>query len=156
VRNDLLQEVMTLRTEVAQLKAIVLGKEATIRELASAKKGSNLDERVTVILHDLKVPANLKGFKFLREAIQLVYHDSGFVGGFVKELYPAIAKKFFTTPSRVERAIRHAIECSYARNFMHSFYQNHYAEHKPTNSQFIVDITDQLMLEDQQVKKVQA
>ena len=75
----------------------------------------NLDGEITDILHEVGVPAHIKGYLYLREAITMVYHDLEILGSITKVLYPDVAKKFNTTSSRVERAIRHAIEIAWVR-----------------------------------------
>jgi two-component system, response regulator, stage 0 sporulation protein A len=148
MRNDLFQEVLSLRKEVAELKALVLKKEINNRELSISTKAESTDDRIAHFLQELQISSNLKGYSYLREAIKRVYEDMHLVRAFTTVLYPEIAQIYQTIPQRVERAIRHAIESSYSKNYYHSFYQQRYKNQKPTNSQFIVDIADQLMMED--------
>jgi len=113
---------------------------------------NNLQISITKTLHELGVPSHIKGYQYIREGITLVYKKPEMVGGITKELYPEIAKKFDSTGSRVERAIRHAIEVSWNRGnwdlmeeiFGHSVDID---KAKPTNSEFIVTIADKLRLE---------
>ena len=113
---------------------------------------NNLQISVTKILHELGVPSHIKGYQYIREGIMLIYDDPAMVGGITKELYPEVAKKYDTTVSRVERAIRHAIEVSWNRGnwqlmediFGHSVDID---KAKPTNSEFIVTVADKLRLE---------
>ena len=113
---------------------------------------NNLQISVTKILHDLGVPSHIKGYQYIREGIILLYNNPDMIGGITKELYPEIADKFDTTVSRVERAIRHAIEVSWNRGdwdlmeeiFGHSVDID---KAKPTNSEFIVTVADKLRLE---------
>ena len=113
---------------------------------------NNLQISITKILHELGVPSHIKGYQYIREGIMLLYNNPEMVGGITKELYPEIASKFDTTVSRVERAIRHAIEVSWNRGdwdlmdeiFGHSVDID---KAKPTNSEFIVTISDKLRLE---------
>ena len=113
---------------------------------------NNLQISITKTLHELGVPSHIKGYQYIREGITLVYKRPEIVGGITKELYPEIAKKFDSTVSRVERAIRHAIEVSWNRGnwdlmediFGHSVDID---KAKPTNSEFIVTIADKLRLE---------
>ena len=79
------------------------------------QKPKNLDASITSIIHEIGVPAHIKGYLYLREAISMVYNDIELLGSITKVLYPDIAKKFNTTASRVERAIRHAIEVAWSR-----------------------------------------
>lgn len=113
---------------------------------------NNIQKSITNTLHELGVPSHIKGYQYIREGIILVYESPELVGGITKELYPEIAKKFETTVSRVERAIRHAIEVSWNRGdwqlmeeiFGHSVDID---KAKPTNSEFIVTVADKLRLE---------
>lgn len=116
------------------------------------KKGIDLDIRITEVMHQLGVPAHIKGYIYLREAIELVINDIEYLGAVTKELYPSVAKKFHTTPSRVERAIRHAIEVSWDRgniSALNKYFGTTVSANsgKPTNSQFIAKIADKLRLE---------
>lgn len=112
----------------------------------------NLQISITNVLHELGVPSHIKGYQYIREGISIIYDKPAVIGGITKELYPAIADKFGTTTSRVERAIRHAIEVSWNRGdwdlmeeiFGHSVDID---KAKPTNSEFIVTIADKLRLE---------
>lgn len=111
-----------------------------------------LDTTITSIIKEIGVPAHIKGYAYLREAIQMVYHDIDLLGSVTKILYPEIAKKFGTTPSRVERAIRHAIEVAWNRGNYESIsqmfgYTVHHLKSKPTNSEFIAMIADKIRLE---------
>lgn len=117
---------------------------------------NNLQISVTKILHELGVPSHIKGYQYIREGIMLIYNNPEMIGGITKELYPEIADRFDTTVSRVERAIRHAIEVSWNRGdwdlmdeiFGHSVDID---KAKPTNSEFIVTVADKLRLEHRKV-----
>jgi len=111
-----------------------------------------LDTTITAIIKEIGVPAHIKGYSYLREAIQMVYYDIELLGSVTKILYPEIAKKFGTTPSRVERAIRHAIEVAWNRGNYESIsqmfgYTVHHLKSKPTNSEFIAMIADKIRIE---------
>ena len=111
-----------------------------------------LDTIITSIIKEIGVPAHIKGYAYLREAIQMVYYDIELLGSVTKILYPEIAKKFNTTPSRVERAIRHAIEVAWNRGNYESIsemfgYTVHHMKSKPTNSEFIAMIADKIRIE---------
>ena len=111
-----------------------------------------LDSTITSIIKEIGIPAHIKGYSYLREAIQMVYYDIELLGSVTKILYPEIAKKFSTTPSRVERAIRHAIEVAWNRgsyeNISEVFgYTVHHMKSKPTNSEFIAMIADKIRIE---------
>ena len=113
---------------------------------------NNLQISISKMLHELGMPSHIKGYQYIREAISMVYDNPEIVGGITKELYPTLAGKFDTTVSRVERAIRHAIEVSWNRGdwdlmeeiFGHSVDID---KAKPTNSEFIVTVADKLRLE---------
>jgi two-component system response regulator (stage 0 sporulation protein A) len=112
----------------------------------------NLETRVTNILHEIGVPAHIRGYHYMREAIMMAIHNMDVLNYITKELYPSIAKKYSTTPSRVERAIRHAIEVAWSRgkvdaidNLFGYTINNH--KGKPTNSEFIALIADRQRLE---------
>ena len=113
---------------------------------------NNLQISITKILHELGIPSHIKGYQYIREGIGIIYEHPETIGGITKELYPELAYKFDTTVSRVERAIRHAIEVSWNRGnwdlmeeiFGHSVDID---KAKPTNSEFIVTIADKLRLE---------
>lgn len=117
------------------------------------KPAVNLDRKITDIIHEVGVPAHIKGYIYIREAITMVYEDIELLGAITKILYPDIAKKYKTTPSRVERAIRHAIEVAWNRGNIESLsklfgYTINVAKAKPTNSEFIAMIADKLRLDD--------
>ena len=117
-----------------------------------SKKEENLEALVTNIIHEVGVPAHIKGYQYLREAIMMVINDIDVINQITKSLYPKIALKFSTTPSRVERAIRHAIEVAWGRGDQKTVenifgYTISAAKGKPTNSEFIAMIADKLRLE---------
>ncbi|HCO73745.1 MAG TPA: sporulation transcription factor Spo0A [Clostridium sp.] len=111
----------------------------------------DLESEITNIIHEIGVPAHIKGYMYLREAITLVVNDIELLSAVTKELYPAIAKKYNTTASRVERAIRHAIEVAWGRGQVDTInklfgYTIHNEKGKPTNSEFIAMVADKLRL----------
>ncbi len=111
-----------------------------------------LEAKITNIIHEIGVPAHIKGYLYLREAIGMVVDNIELLSAVTKELYPNISKKFNTTPSRVERAIRHAIEVAWSRGKMETInnlfgYTVHTDKGKPTNSEFIAMVADKLRLE---------
>ena len=116
------------------------------------KDQENLEALVTNVIHEVGVPAHIKGYQYLREAIMMVIRDTEVINQITKQLYPEIAGKYHTTPSRVERAIRHAIEVAWGRGqadtveniFGYTVSAN---RGKPTNSEFIAMIADKLRLE---------
>lgn len=113
---------------------------------------SNLQVSITKILHELGIPSHIKGYQYIREAIGIIFDKPEVIGGITKELYPELASKYNTTVSRVERAIRHAIEVSWNRgnlDFMEEIfgYSVDIDKAKPTNSEFMVTIADKLRLD---------
>ncbi|PKM95876.1 MAG: sporulation transcription factor Spo0A [Firmicutes bacterium HGW-Firmicutes-1] len=111
-----------------------------------------LESEVTNIIHEIGVPAHIKGYQYLRDAIIMVINDIEILNSITKSLYPAIAEKYDTTPSRVERAIRHAIEVAWSRGKMETLdnlfgYTISHGKGKPTNSEFVALIADKLRLE---------
>ncbi len=128
------------------------GASAVKSNVVPLAKGKNLDANITSIIHEIGVPAHIKGYQYLREAITMVYNNIEILGAITKTLYPAIAEKFKTTPSRVERAIRHAIEVAWTRgnidSISHLFgYTINISKSKPTNSEFIAMVADKLRIE---------
>lgn len=113
---------------------------------------NNLQISITKMLHELGMPSHIKGYQYIREGIDMIYNNPDMIGGITKEMYPDIASKYDTTVSRVERAIRHAIEVSWNRgnwDFMEEVFGHSVDidKAKPTNSEFIVTIADKLRLE---------
>ncbi|MFT8348300.1 sporulation transcription factor Spo0A [Clostridium saccharoperbutylacetonicum] len=116
-----------------------------------SKTPIDLETEITNIIHEVGVPAHIKGYMYLREAITMVVNDMELLSAVTKELYPSIAKKYNTTASRVERAIRHAIEVAWGRGQIDAInrlfgYTVHTEKGKPTNSEFIAIIADKLRL----------
>jgi len=119
---------------------------------AEVPRRVSLESRITAIIHEVGVPAHIKGYQYLREAIFIAVNDMDVINAVTKVLYPAVAKKFATTSSRVERAIRHAIEVAWDRGDLETLqkyfgYTVSNAKGKPTNSEFIAMIADRLVLE---------
>lgn len=117
-----------------------------------AEPERNLEEDVTNMIHEIGVPAHIKGYQYLRDAIIMVVNEIDMLNSITKILYPTIAKMHQTTPSRVERAIRHAIEVAWSRGKMDTIdelfgYTVHNEKGKPTNSEFIALIADKIRLE---------
>ncbi len=115
------------------------------------QNNENLENEITSILHEIGVPAHIKGYLYLREAIVMVYNNIDILGGITKVLYPNIARRYKTTASRVERAIRHSIEVAWNRGNVDAIsqifsYTISYNKSKPTNSEFIAMISDKLRL----------
>ena len=117
----------------------------------------NIETEITNIIHEIGVPAHIKGYQYIRKAIKMVIDNIVLLGAVTKELYPKIADEFNTTPSRVERAIRHAIEVAWSRGSVDTInqlfgYTVHNIKGKPTNSEFIAMISDKLRLEHSMVE----
>ncbi|PWU68566.1 sporulation transcription factor Spo0A [Gracilibacillus dipsosauri] len=123
-----------------------------IKTSTNHSKKFDLETSITHIIHEIGVPAHIKGYMYLREAITMVYNDIELLGSITKVLYPDIASKYNTTASRVERAIRHAIEVAWSRGNIDSIsslfgYTVSVSKAKPTNSEFIAMVADRLRLE---------
>mgnify|MGYP004655177513 FL=1 len=124
-----------------------------LRKMSYIPQGKeDLESSITNIIHEVGVPAHIKGYQYIREAITLAVNDIDVINSVTKQLYPTLAKKFKTTPSRVERAIRHAIEVAWTRGSMdtnNEMFGNTISatKGKPTNSEFIAMIADKLRLE---------
>jgi len=134
--------------------------EKRILELSNKKKNSknidlhhnNIQISITKILHELGIPSHIKGYQYIRDGVCMIFDNPNMIGGITKELYPELASKFDTTVSRVERAIRHAIEVSWNRgnwDLMEEIFGNSVDidRAKPTNSEFIVTVADKLRLD---------
>ena len=121
-------------------------------DASSTRQTENLESAVTAIIHEIGVPAHIKGYQYLREAIIMTVEDMEVINAVTKVLYPEVAKRFGTTASRVERAIRHAIEVAWDRGDLETLqkyfgYTVSNAKGKPTNSEFIAMIADRLQLQ---------
>lgn len=164
--NEIIREVSEFGVNYFILKPFDLNDlEKRIFEIMNKQKSNNksidfhhnnLQVSITKVLHELGIPSHIKGYQYIREAIGIIFERPETIGGITKELYPELADKFDTTVSRVERAIRHAIEVSWNRGswdlmediFGHSVDID---KAKPTNSEFIVTIADKLRLDFHQV-----
>ena len=142
--------------DMAELAARIRQSARPVRALsapvqAPTRQSRQLESIVTDVIHEIGVPAHIKGYQYLREAIILTVNDMDMINAVTKALYPAVAKKFSTTPSRVERAIRHAIEVAWDRGDLETLqkffgYTVSNIKGKPTNSEFIAMIADSLLL----------
>ncbi|WDV47927.1 sporulation transcription factor Spo0A [Clostridiaceae bacterium M8S5] len=149
-----------LMTRVRQLAGVApttverrTSSDITNKLYQEPKKPKSLEARITNIIHEIGVPAHIKGYLYLREAISMVVERVELLSAVTKELYPSIAKRYNTTPSRVERAIRHAIEVAWSRGKIDTInslfgYTVHTNKGKPTNSEFIAMVADKLRIED--------
>lgn len=144
--NNLLQIINEIKNN--KNKFIVSDNKSNI---ITKNEPLDLDTEITTLLHDIGIPAHIRGYQYIREAINLVYNDIEILNSITKGLYPTIAIKFKTTASRVERAIRHAIEIAWVRGNIETItkifsYTISYNKAKPTNSEFIAMIADRLRL----------
>lgn len=141
--------------EMANRIRTLCGKSLSIRgeeTRAAVSDNGSLEMRVTEIIHQIGVPAHIKGYQYLRDAILMAIDDDDIINAVTKRLYPAVAKKHGTTSSRVERAIRHAIEVAWDRgdvDVLNSYfgYTIHTGRGKPTNSEFVAMIADKFRLQ---------
>ena len=132
--------------------SVVEGSKSEDSSSDDNKEPMDLEVEITSIIHEIGVPAHIKGYMYLREAITMVVNDMELLSAITKELYPSIAKKYNTTASRVERAIRHAIEVAWGRGQIEAInklfgYTVHNDKGKPTNSEFIAMVADKLRLQ---------
>ncbi len=140
-------------TKLTNSENSLMGKKTDSRpESNSLENTHDLEKDVTDMIHEIGVPAHIKGYQYLREAIMMSVEDVEMLGSITKVLYPTIAKKYQTTPSRVERAIRHAIEVAWSRGRMETLdalfgYTINTGKGKPTNSEFIALIADKIRLQ---------
>lgn len=143
--NKEFQIMITVPSTKAGAPAIQIEKEA------AGEVVHDLEKDVTEMIHEIGVPAHIKGYQYLREAIMMAVETPAMISSITKILYPTIAKKFQTTPSRVERAIRHAIEVAWSRGRMETLdnlfgYTIDTGKGKPTNSEFVALIADKIRL----------
>ena len=136
---------------VERLEELRGGADRGVTQLRRGEK-ANIETMVTNIIHEIGVPAHIKGYQYLREAIIIAVNDMDVINAITKVLYPQVAKTFQTTPSRVERAIRHAIEVAWDRGDLDTLqrffgYTVSNTKGKPTNSEFIALIADKLQLQ---------
>lgn len=136
----------------------VTGDAAQGGPVSYAQPPRSLDEKITSVFLVAGIPAHIKGYHYLREGIRMVYYNPGLINRITKELYPGIAKRFNTSASKVERAIRHAIEVAWTRgkieNLNALFGYNIYGKNdKPTNGEFIALVADKLIMEEQAREK---
>ena len=134
------------------IESLLSGRQSDLAKAAGAvEKTPDIESQVTQIIHQIGVPAHIKGYQYLRTAILLTVQDNDIINSVTKVLYPSVAKKYSTTTSRVERAIRHAIEVAWDRgdvDTLNSYfgYTIQQGRGKPTNSEFIAMIADNLRL----------
>ncbi len=136
--------------DMSILEQRVLDLAAEASEDTLAKLGK-IEAEVSNILHDLGIPAHVRGYNFIRDGVIMIYESEGFVTSLTKEIYPKVASKYNTTPSRVERAIRHAIEISWSRGdikLMEEIFGNSvdFERSRPTNAEFLSGIADRFKI----------
>lgn len=141
-----------VRVLVERIRQVAEDSPPSRRRIGGPQKSKGLDQEVTNIIHTVGIPAHIKGYTYLREAILMVISKNELLGSITKELYPAVASRHQTTPSRVERAIRHAIEVAWNRGnleVIQALFGNtiNQEKGKPTNSEFIAMIADRLRLD---------
>ena len=146
-------DVPALLSRIRQVSSVsrVSGMGNSKQGVDMHRREDNLEAVVTEVIHEIGVPAHIKGYQYLREAIILTINDMDIINSVTKILYPTVAKRFCTTPSRVERAIRHAIEVAWDRGDIETLqkffgYTVSNVKGKPTNSEFIAMIADCLSL----------
>jgi two-component system, response regulator, stage 0 sporulation protein A len=149
----LLERIRQVSVETPSISPVAA--TSTMFQSAAFQQGpskKSVDAAITQIIHEIGVPAHIKGYHYLREAIGIVFSDVEILGSITKTLYPRIAERFKTTPSRVERAIRHSIEVAWGRGNVDAIravfgYTVSASKTKPTNSEFIAMIADKLRME---------
>lgn len=164
-RDDFVRRAVTLGVSFYMIKPVDMETltrriQEAVQEKSGAAEGqeggslpgASLEDKLSNLFLTLGIPAHIKGYQFLREAIRLVLNKPDMIGGITKELYPAIAKRFGTTSSKVERAIRHAIEVAWNRGRVDALNQMFgcrvvYPDARPTNGEFIALIADRLSME---------
>ncbi len=152
----ILGDLMNADKEFQIMITVPSGKNSTVaavmeNEQRTEEVHHDLEQDVTNMIHEIGVPAHIKGYQYLREAIMMSVEDPAMISSITKILYPTIGKRFQTTPSRVERAIRHAIEVAWSRGRMETLdslfgYTIDTGKGKPTNSEFIALIADKIRL----------
>ncbi|MBS6397637.1 MAG: sporulation transcription factor Spo0A [Clostridiales bacterium] len=147
----LLNRIQSLKDDKRQKRKTEIRKVVPY-ETKMAYLEQNLETDVTNMIHEIGVPAHIKGYQYLRDAIMMAVEDMNMLNSITKILYPTIAKNHQTTPSRVERAIRHAIEVAWSRGKMDTIdelfgYTVSVGKGKPTNSEFIALIADKIRLD---------
>ncbi|MBO5055176.1 MAG: sporulation transcription factor Spo0A [Lachnospiraceae bacterium] len=154
---EILDDLISRNREFQIMITVPSGNHMTdreVREPSGMKRELtyNLEKDVTDMIHEIGVPAHIKGYQYLREAIMMSVEEPDMLGSITKVLYPTIAKRYQTTSSRVERAIRHAIEVAWNRGRMETLdnlfgYTINNGKGKPTNSEFIALIADKIRLQ---------
>lgn len=143
----------SVQTAMERIRELIKEKATAAKETAvSRRKPTTVDEKISEIFISIGIPPHIKGYGYLREGIKMTIERPYIINSVTKELYPSIAKKFSTTPSKVERAIRHAIEVAWNRGRIDAINaifgaRIYLGTEKPTNSEFIALVADKLILE---------
>ena len=150
--NEMLLNRIKHIRKIGDKKTREANRQNMVRENPDTYAKANLEADVTDIIHEIGVPAHIKGYQYLRDSIILSVKDAEVINSITKILYPTIAKKYQTTSSRVERAIRHAIEVAWSRGNTETLndlfgYTISNGKGKPTNSEFIALIADKMRLQ---------
>lgn len=150
--DALVTRIRQLRGVISRNKPVITGDALNEKMASYNPMFKNLESKVTKMIHEIGVPAHIRGYQYLRDAIMLAIKDMDIINSITKQLYPAIAKDYNTTSSRVERAIRHAIEVAWGRGHVETLdnlfgYTIQTSKGKPTNSEFIAMVADKLRLE---------
>lgn len=155
--HQILDDLISMNKEFQIMITVPSGsrnaeKGKRVKENKDKELSHDLEKDVTDMIHEIGVPAHIKGYQYLREAIMMSVEEPDMLGAITKVLYPTIAKKYQTTSSRVERAIRHAIEVAWNRGKMETLdnlfgYTINTGKGKPTNSEFIALIADRIRLQ---------
>lgn len=146
--ETVLNQIKSMRQDTRQEKEKVIHATVNYKNV----KEENLESQVTNMIHEIGIPAHIKGYHYLRDSIMMAVNDMDVLNAITKILYPTVAKKHHTTSSRVERAIRHAIEVAWSRGKIDVLdrlfgYTVSYGKGKPTNSEFIALVADTIRLE---------
>jgi len=147
--RKIVQEELTMLLSIGFV-GVVPKAQVSVTEVVVTSGDVHVD--ISAMLHEIGVPAHIKGYQFLREAITMVYHNSDLLSKITKVIYPTIADQYKTTPSRVERAIRHAIEVTWSHSNIDTIsrlfgYSVNINKPKPTNGQFIAMVADKLQID---------
>ena len=149
VLTDRIKEICAANSKPV---STVISKEGTIENASGKYKAKLIEEKITNIFITVGIPAHIKGYQFLREAIKLAIENPEIINSITKQLYPAIAEKFETSASKVERAIRHAIEVAWNRGKIENInsifgLRVYNSNEKPTNGEFIALVADKMIIE---------
>lgn len=145
--DKLVERIKLLMSSDSEAK----NRDVYLKNIKVDTEEKNFTPYITEIIHELGVPAHIKGYRYIRYAVELVIKDMDLLGAVTKELYPRVSEKFDSTPSRVERAIRHAIDVVWNRgnqSALEKYFKNNLNDNsKPTNSQFVARIADEIMVD---------